>query len=169
MDQQARKLGQGVNDARERLGDTLGALAEKADVSALQNSLAEKTEAARTSLDAGLSAVGNISANVSDRLPDPETVREGLRNPVVLTVGLLAAGILAGLIAPLSDAERRALRPIGSEVARRASDARDEVIDQSKAVLTETVAAARESAERHGQDLATNLGVTTSSSVEVHA
>ena len=155
MDQQARKLGQGVNDAREKLGDTLGALAEKADVSGLQQSLSEKTSAAR--------------ASVAERLPDPQTVRDGLANPVVLTVGLLAAGILAGLVAPLSDVERRTLRPIGSEVARRASDARDEVIDQGKAVLTETVAAARESAERHGQDLATNLGVTPPPNVEAHA
>lgn len=79
----------------------------------------------------------------------------------MLAVGLLAAGVIAGLVAPLTGAERRTLRPIGTEVARRAADARDEVIDQSKAVLTETVAAARESAERHGQDLATNLGVGT--------
>lgn len=154
MDHQARKLGEELNDVRDRLGETIG-------------SIAEKTTMVRDRIDAGVTNVtnasANVTANVAERLPDPKTVREGLKNPVVLTVGLLAAGVLAGLVAPLSALERRTLGPIGSEVARRAADARDEVIDQSKAVLTETVTAARESAERHGQDLATNLGVGASS------
>lgn len=135
MDKQTHKLEERLNGARERLGDTLGTIADRADISGLTSS-------------------------VADRLPDPDAVRAGLKNPAVLSIGLLAAGVLAGLVAPLGSAERRLLRPLGSQVARRAADARDEVIDQSKAVLSETVAAARESAERHGQDLATHLGVT---------
>ncbi len=136
MDNQAHKLQERLSDAVEKTRDTLGTIADKADVASLKSSVTEK-------------------------LPDASTVRAGLKNPAVLAVGLLAAGVIVGLVAPLSSAERRALKPIGSEVARRAADARDEVIDQSKAVLAETAAAARESAERHGADLASHLGVTT--------
>ncbi len=144
MDNQTSKLQERLNGARDKVGDTLGAIAEKADVS-------------------------EFASSVSERLPDASAVRAGLKNPAVLAVGLLAAGVIVGLVAPLSSAERRTLRPLGTEVARRAADARDEVIDQSKAVLTETVAAARESAERHGQDLAANLGVSTGAANGSHA
>lgn len=55
MDNQTNKLQERLSDAREKLGDTLGTIAEKADVS-------------------------GITSSVAERLPDASAVRAGLKN-----------------------------------------------------------------------------------------
>jgi len=116
--------------------------------------------------------VGKSSNNTSTRagrrlqngaVPDAGALRERVANPYVLSLGLLAAGVLAGLLVPLSGLERRRLKPIGDDLARRAVEARDEIVDQSKAVVQETIAAAQDSAQKHGKELAHHLGAATES------
>ncbi|MBD5635444.1 MAG: hypothetical protein IAI49_13285 [Candidatus Eremiobacteraeota bacterium] len=84
---------------------------------------------------------------------------EGVRNPLPLLIGSLIGGLAVGLLVPLSALEKERLQPVGDEIVRRASEARSEVIAQSRAVVTETVSAAKESVQTHSREAAENLGV----------
>ncbi len=115
----------------------------------------------RHGLSNGATAVGNTLDRAAKQLPDGDTVRATLKNPIALSVGLLAGGVILGLVVPLTDFERRRLKPIGDDLARRASEARTEIADQGKSVVAETVAAAQDSFQKHRHELAESLGVAT--------
>ena len=97
----------------------------------------------------------------------PEPVGEV---PIRLMLGALVAGAVVGIIAPVSDYERRRAVPARSDLTDRARRALNDFLDHAKSVLQETFAVAGESANKHGQQLATDVrqefAVTSESSRE---
>jgi hypothetical protein len=103
----------------------------------------------------------NALSNVRERLPDAESLRRGLKNPIGIIVGAAAAGFLLGLIPPVSDYERDKLRPLADELVEHASDARDEIFEHGRSALAETATAAQETLEQHAREIASSLGAGT--------
>jgi hypothetical protein len=94
-------------------------------------------------------SVGNESGNRALRF-----VRE---NPLGLMLCGLAIGLIAGALAPVTDVERRKLAPVRDELLEQAQQAVDDVVERGRQVVEETVAAATESASKHGQELVAQL------------
>jgi hypothetical protein len=151
-------MGKSSDDVRQNIKQTVSAWSDT--VSDVTSKADVRSRVKDTLNDAG-DNVGRRLQDISNAVPDAGAVRDRVSNPYVLSLGLLAAGVLAGLLVPLSGFERSRLKPIGDDLARRAVEARDEIVDQSRAVVQETIAAAQDSAQKHGEELAHHLGAVT--------
>ena len=127
MPNDPKSLQQAVGQARERA----------------QHAVGDTAGAIKSKLGDGADALGSVTS----RTP----------NPIALVIGIAAAGFIAGLLLPLTDIERERLEPLGDELAQRAGDARDEIVQQGRQVVAETVTAARDAVQKHGQELADTL------------
>ncbi len=78
-------------------------------------------------------------------------------NPLGLILCGVAVGLVAGAIAPVTDMERQKLRPVRDEFVEHAQQAVSDVMDHTQRVMEETVAAATDSATKHGKELAGEL------------
>jgi hypothetical protein len=168
MGKDARTIRQEIEQTRERMGDTVEALAYKTDVPArMKDSLNERVESVketigdvvdsvktgvagasetvgealnsgtRNSADAASrtrntvgATVNKISGYVTRRLRDADiagttqrAVGMAQENPVGLALAALAIGFLSGSLLPVSDRERRRLRPRGETIADQAQAA----------------------------------------------
>ncbi len=160
MAKDPNKIKKAIEYTRKRMGDAADAIASKSDVpSRMSETLGDTADSLKTRLRSGADAFSDAADRARSQLPDVEPLRRGARNPTAVIIGIAAVGFVAGLLIPLSDAERVRLEPIGEDVAQRASDARDEIVSQGRQVIAETVSAARGSVQKHGQELASNLGV----------
>ncbi len=167
MAKDPNKIKQAIGKTRERMGDAVDAIVNKSDVtSRVSETLGDTADALRTRLQTGADAFSDAADRTRLQLPDVEPLRRGARNPIAVIIGIAAVGFIAGLLVPLSDAERVRLEPIGEDLAQRASDARDEIVAQGRQVVAETVSAARGSVQKHGEELASNLGVDAVASQE---
>ena len=124
--------------------------------------------------------VGDMASNVSDgvggladKLPSGADVKNVARrgvgiaaeNPLGLALGAVAVGFLAGLLAPVSDYERKTVGPIRDDLLDRAQSVGSDVIAHGKQVLQETVQSAvqtaQQSVQAHSQ-LGAGTGTTSS-------
>ncbi len=139
---------QTMNTTRDKIAGTIDDLKTKVGDSTadVQDRLSDGAASVRAK-------VGDAVGSAVDALPNPD-----LKNPIPLLVGAAIGGFAIGLIVPLVALERERLQPVGDEIARRASRTRDEVTSQSLAVVSDTVAAAKESAQTHGKHIAETLG-----------
>ncbi len=185
MGQETSQIKSEIEATRNRMSDTVDAIAYKADVPArvrddvngriesvketVGNVLAGSKKKAGDSVAAvgeRASDVSNAAANALDesrsRISDAagstrQAVSMAVENPLGLALGALALGLLGGLLVPTSDLERRRIGPLHDEIAERAQVAVDEVVQAGKSVLSETIAAATESAQQHGKEVAQHV------------
>lgn len=103
----------------------------------------------------------NDPVNVSSSEEARDEVKRRLRiardNPLGLILCGLAVGLVAGAIAPVTEMEREKLTPVREEFVEHAQQAVSDVMDHTKRVVEETVAAATDAATKHGQELASDL------------
>ena len=106
-------------------------------------------------------SVGDIPENEGKKRDAREQANRGLRivreNPLGLILCGLAVGLVAGAVAPVTDIEREKFAPVRDELVGHAQQAVSDVVDHTKRVVEETVAAATDSATKHGQELAVEL------------
>jgi gas vesicle protein len=213
MGKDASAIRQEIEQTRERMGDTVEALAYKTDVPArVKDNVNERVESVRGAIGdvvdtiktavagasdtvktgvAGASetvgdalnsgtrngagvaartrdkvsaAVDKVSGDVTQRLHDADiagttqrAVGVAQENPLGLALAALAIGFLTGSLLPVSDPERRRLRPIGEKIADQAQAATADLVEAGKAVVAETAmtaaATAVTSAQSHGSDV----------------
>jgi gas vesicle protein len=102
--------------------------------------------------------LADAAGAIGTSLPDAETVRRTLQNPIGIVIGAAAAGFVAGLFVPVSDFERTRLRPLTDDLVDQAGDVRDELVQHGRAALAETATAAQGIVEHHAQELGVQLG-----------
>ncbi|MDQ3876538.1 MAG: hypothetical protein M3322_13510 [Actinomycetota bacterium] len=159
------------------MGDTVDALSYKADVpTRTKDWVADKKEAvvdrvsgATSKVSDATSKVSDATSKVSDAAPDRQAVKERAsraknlaeRNPLGLAIGGVAAGFIAGLLAPSTRVEEERLGPAAEQVRTRATEAGQEALERGKQVAqsaaqsaTET---AREEGRQQGQEMTSNL------------
>lgn len=157
MGKDTREIRDQIEQTRERMGDTVEALGYKADVpSRVKENVHDRVEAVKGTIG---DVVDNVKSAVGGSVPDLGDLRGGARraagiageNPIGLALGALAAGFLAGLLVPVTDAERERIGPLREQLVDQAQSAAGELVAHGKAVVHETAQAAMQSAQSHGQ------------------
>ena len=166
MGQDPRAIREEIEDTRERMGDTVDALAYKADVPGRAR---DRVSGAVGSVK---EKVGGAGSTVSDRTPDGAQVKRGAKqavgtaeaNPLGLAIGFAAAGFIGGLLAPRTRVEDEKLGPMADQVKEQASQTASEALDRGKQVAQEAAGTAKEQAQQAVQE----VKETTQQSAQEH-
>ena len=163
MAQTSDELRDEIEHTRDEMGDTVDALAYKADVpTRTKDWLEDKKEAV-------VAKVSGTSSKVGERTPDGDELRRQARrlrttaehNPLGLAVAGAAAGFIAGLLAPSTRFEDERIGEVADDVKSEAVEAGREAVDRGKTVVQEAgqtaVETARETGREQGEELAASL------------
>jgi uncharacterized protein YjbJ (UPF0337 family) len=148
-----------IENTQSRMGETVEALAYKADVPARsRDAVSDRVEAIKGKVsDAIGSATGAVSGAASSvrskagsaasAMPSREDAAEGLRtmgsfasrNPLGIAIGSVAVGFLIGLCLPVSDIERDRVGQLGEQMTDQAKAAASSALEQGKAAVTQAI------------------------------
>jgi len=140
-----------IEQTREEMGETVGALSYKADVkSRAKDNLREKKE-----------AVVGVKDRIVGATPDAGEVKHQARraksvaesNPLGLAIGAIAVGFLAGMLVPSTRVEDDHIGELADEVKDRAKETGQEALEHGKQVAQDAVETAKDSAQSHGEEL----------------
>jgi gas vesicle protein len=146
MGQEPGEIRQEIEQTREQMGDTVDALAYKADVKTrMKESIADKR-------DRLVSQVQGTGHKVGQATPDGEQMKEGARqavgvaqeNPIGLALGGVAAGFLVGMLLPSTKVEDERVGPLADQVKETAAETGKEALDRGREVAEQAVDAAKE-------------------------
>jgi uncharacterized protein DUF3618 len=142
-----------IEETRAEMGDTVDALAYKADVKTrVKESIADKRERL-------IQQVQGTTHRVGEATPDGQQMKEGAQqavgvaqeNPIGLAVGGLAAGFLVGMLLPSSRIEDERVGPIADQVKETAAETGKEALDRGREVAGQAAEQAVEGAKEAGQ------------------
>jgi len=159
MGQDPSQIREDIEQTRAEMGDTVDALAHKADVkSRVKESIGDKTERFRNQMS-------GTASRISDAPPDREQVGEGAQqavgvaqeNPIGLAIGGIAAGFLGGMLLPTTKIEDERLGPVADEVKDKAKETGQEALERGKEVASQVAEQASETAKEAGQQHAEEL------------
>lgn len=154
-----------IEDTRERMGDTVDALAYKADVktrakesvSDKVSSVKEKVVGAKDSVSGSVGgAKESVSGTVSDRTPDGEQVKQQARraagvaqeNPLGLALGAIAVGFVAGMLIPSTRVEDEKLGPMADQVKEKAQETGQAALEHGKQVAQDVAQTAKDAGQQ---------------------
>lgn len=155
MAERTEELRVEIEETRERMGETVDALAHKADVPGRTKEwLGEKKDA--------------VTSKVGDVAPDPEQVKRRMsrlkqgaeRNPIGLAIGGAAVGFIAGLLTPSTRMEDEKLGPMADELKSTATEAGREAVERGKEVVQEAGETAIETAKERGREESEQLSAS---------
>lgn len=155
MGEDTSRIREEIEETRERMGDTVGQLAHKADVPGrVKESVTDKR-------DRLMQQMQGTGSRVSDATPDADDVRQGAQhavglaqeNPLGLALGGVAAGFLIGMVLPSTKVEDERVGPMADEVKHRAIETGQEAVDRGKHVVEDAAQAAGESAQEAAQNI----------------
>jgi vacuolar-type H+-ATPase subunit H len=150
MGPEPSQIRQEIEETRAQMGDTVDALAYKADVKTrVKESVADKR-------DRLVAQVQGTTHKVGDATPDGEQLKEGAQqavgiaqeNPLGLALGGVAVGFLAGMILPSSKLEDERVGPLADQVKETAAETGKEALERGRDVVGEVAEQAKEA----GQD-----------------
>ena len=166
-----------IEETRGEMGETVQALAYKADVrSRVRDSIAEKRGRVRSAMSgvrtrissqmaSSRDRVSSVSDRVGEATPDADSVKQSAQqavgiaqeNPLGLALGGVALGFLAGLAMPSTSFEDERLGPIADEAKDKAKETGQEALERGKEVAQEAASAAADAAKESGQQQAEEL------------
>ena len=174
MGEDPGQIRQQIEETRAQMGDTVDALAYKADVKErAKDSITEKKERAVESIaqtkDKLVSSVTGAGDRVSDAAPGPDQVKEGAQraagvaqeNPIGLAIGGVAIGFLAGMVIPSTRIEDQRMGQIADQAKEKAREAGQEAVERGKTVVQETAQTAADTAREKSSEQAQELGQST--------
>ena len=135
-----------VEQTRQRMGDTVEALAYKSNV---------KTRAK----ESVTGRIDDLKAKVSGATPSSNEVAHGARraagiaqeNPIGLALGAVAVGFVAGMLVPSTRVEDEKIGPMADEVKDRAAQTGQQALEHGKEVAGDVAEAAKQTAQESGQ------------------
>jgi len=159
MGQDPSDIREEIEQTRAEMGDTVDALAHKADVkSRVKESFADKKERLRTQMQGS-------TTRLEDATPDAAQVKDGARqavgiaeeNPIGLALGGVAVGFIAGMLLPSTRVEDEKVGPIAEEVKEKAIETGQEAVERGKDVAGQVAEQAAETAQEAGQEQARQM------------
>ena len=168
MGEEPGRIREEIEETRERMGDTVDALADKANVGKrMKESVADKRDRLKQQLQ-------GTASRVSDATPDGGDVREGAQravgiaeeNPLGLAVGGLAAGFLIGMVIPSTKVEDERIGPVADKVKDQARETGQEALERGKAVAQDAAETVREHAQEAASDVKEQVGESARSEAE---
>jgi gas vesicle protein len=175
MGEDPRDIQERIEQTREQMGDTVDALASKADVPGrVRGAVAEKKDAALGKVTGVKDAVTGGASSAADTTGDlAGQAKSGARrgagiareNPLGLALGAVAAGFVAGMLIPSTRVEDERLGPVADSVKEQAREVGSDAADHAKQLAqdvaetaTETV---KEQGPQHAQELRESVTGTT--------
>jgi len=157
MGEDPRAIRTEIEETRERMGDTVDALAYKTDVKTrVKESISDKRERL-------IEQVQGTTHKVGEATPDGGEVKESARqvvgvaqeNPLGLAIGGLAAGFLAGMMIPSTRIEDEKVGPVADQVKETAvaSQVAEQAVEGAKEVGQEAVQTAKEAGQEQAEGL----------------
>jgi ElaB/YqjD/DUF883 family membrane-anchored ribosome-binding protein len=156
-----------IEQTREQMGETVGALGYKADVkSRAKESIQAKKESVMGVVQSARERVVGAGQSVGDAAPDPDQVKHQAQraasvaqeNPLGLAVGAVAVGFLAGMLVPSTRVEDEKLGPVADRVKEQAKETGQEALERGKQVAQSAAQSAAdtvsEEGQKHGEQLA---------------
>jgi hypothetical protein len=161
MAEEPDAIRQEIAATRQRMGDTVEALAYKTDFKArAREKIAEVRTIVTTATEGFVSSLrdddqlgttregGSMTESTTTRTSSTTTESwesdGGLlkRNPLAVAFGALAIGFLAGLLIPSTPTENERLGPVADQVKASAKEAAQEAVGRGKAIATDAAASA---------------------------
>jgi ElaB/YqjD/DUF883 family membrane-anchored ribosome-binding protein len=149
-----------IEETREHMGDTVSALAYKADVPArMRDSAAEKKDAVTSKLAGAKNAITGTTGEAVDSAGDgaKRTVGMAQENPLGLAIGAVAVGFVVGSLLPKTRVEQEKLGPMATEAREQVGELASEAVEHGKKVAEDTMHAAAETATQSGKEHAEEL------------
>lgn len=168
MGEEPGQIREEIEQTRSEMGDTVDALAHKADVkSRVKESISDKRERLRSQMT-------GVSTRIGDATPEAGQMKEGAKqavgvaeeNPIGLALGGVAAGFLAGMLLPKTRLEDERVGPIATEVKEKAVEAGAEAVERGKDVAGQVAEQAVETAKEAGQQQAEEMKSSAQESAE---
>jgi hypothetical protein len=152
MGEDPGRIRQEIEQTRDEMGETVGALGYKADVPSRTK---EKLSGAKD----------RLTGTVSEKAPDPGEVKGQAKrvagiaqeNPLGLAIGGIAAGFLAGLLIPTSRVEDEKIGGVAEQVREQVKETGGEALERGKEVAQEAASSAADTARESGREHADQL------------
>ena len=163
MAQTSDELRSDIERTREEMGDTVEALAYKADVpSRTKEWVGEKKDAVVSKVSGSRSTVGGLTPGGEELKRQVGGLkRTAERNPLGLVIAGAAAGFIAGLVAPATRIEDERIGPMSDALKSSAAEAGREAAERGKVVAQEAGSSAlhtmKESGREQSEELAASL------------
>jgi gas vesicle protein len=155
MGQESEQIRQEIEETRGEMGDTVDALAYRADVtSRVKDSIADKR-------DRLVERVQGTTGKVGEVTPDGRQLKDGAHravgiaeeNPIGLALAGVAGGFLAGMLLPSTKMEDERVGPLADQVKETAVDTGKEALDRGREVAGDVAEQAAEGAKEVGQQV----------------
>jgi hypothetical protein len=159
MGQDPDAIRQEIEQTRERMGDTVDALAYKADVKTrAKESVSDKVDSLK-------SKVTGAKDSVSDATPSGGDVKAGAKrtvgiaqeNPLGLAIGATAVGFIAGMLIPSTRVEDEKIGPVADQVKAKAAETGQQALDRGKQVASDVASSAADTAKESGREHAQGM------------
>jgi len=161
MGQDPREIQQQVEQTRERMGDTVEALAYKADVKTrTKDNINEKVDSVKSVFTGAKESVTGAAGSVNEATPGAGDVKQAARqgagmakeNPLGLAIGAVAVGFVAGLMIPSTQVENEKIGPMADQVKDQVKDTAQTVVDHGKEAAQDAAQAATQAVKETGQE-----------------
>jgi uncharacterized protein YjbJ (UPF0337 family) len=167
MGENPRDIQERIEDTREQMGETVEALAHKADVPArIKGSVADKKDALAGKVSGAKDKITGDASNAQDSTgavadQAKAKARQGVgiakENPLGLALGSLAAGFIVGILIPSTRIEDERVGPVADQVKDHAREIGGEAIEHGKDVAQDVAHTAAQTAKDAGSQHADEL------------
>jgi hypothetical protein len=149
-----------IEETRERMGDTVDALAYKADVKTrAKESVSDKVDSVKEKITGAKDSVTGAKDSVADSTPSGQDVKQGAKkavgvaqsNPLGLALGSVAVGVVVGLVLPSTKVEDEKLGPVADQVKEKVAETGQQALDHGKQVAADVADSAKQTAKESGQ------------------
>ena len=142
-------------DTRERMGDTVDALAYKADVKTrAKESVSEKVDTLKSKVTGAKDSVSDATPSGGEvKHQAKRTVGIAQENPLGLAIGATAVGFVAGMLIPATRVEDEKIGPVADQVKAKAAETGQQAVERGKQVAQDVTSQAADTAkERVGRE-----------------
>jgi ElaB/YqjD/DUF883 family membrane-anchored ribosome-binding protein len=154
MGEDPRTIRAEIEDTRERMGDTVDALAYKADVKTrAKESVNEKVDNLKSKVTGAKDSVAGATPSGGDvKHHAKRTVGIAQENPLGLVIGAAAIGFVAGMLIPSTRVEDEKIGPVADQVKAKAAETGQQAVERGKQVASDVASSAAETAKESGKE-----------------
>jgi ElaB/YqjD/DUF883 family membrane-anchored ribosome-binding protein len=154
MGEDPRAIRAEIEDTRERMGDTVDALAYKADVKTrAKESVSDKVDTLKSKVTGAKDSVSEATPSGGDvKHQARRTVGIAQENPLGLAIGAAAIGFVAGMLIPSTRVEDEKIGPVADQVKAKAAETGQQALDRGKQVAQDVAQQATETAKESGRE-----------------
>src|SRR3954447_15859990 len=144
MGEDPRAIRTEIEETRERMGDTVDALAYKADVKTrAKESVSDKVDSLKSKETGAQDSGAGAEASGGDvKHHAKRTVGIAQENPLGLVVGAAAVGFLAGMLIPSTCVEDEKIGPVADQVKAKAAETGQQALERGKQVASDVASSA---------------------------